>query len=75
MFQTLCMKIMCVQALMTVATLLLYMALKCRPKDYEEFCTLLGASCLWFITLPLALCHWLNNRQWKKEQKAKWEEQ
>lgn len=77
-FQDRCLLLVCAQALMTMATLMLYIAFKCRPRDYEELCTLLGASFLWFITVPLSLMHWQHNRQWDKsvkEHKKRWEEQ
>jgi hypothetical protein len=56
---------------MTVFTLLAYMVFKCRPSDYEQFCTLLGASMLWFITWPLAAVHWIHNLNYERQQEAK----
>jgi len=48
-----------------------------KPRDYEELCTILGGSALWFITLPLALLARRADQRLEKVQEERtkaWEE-
>lgn len=48
-------------------TLLFYQLIYGWVTDYEEFCTRVGASFLWFITWPLSVFAWWQDRQWRKQ--------
>ena len=59
---------------LTLVALLLYNG---WPKSYEELCTCIGGSVLWFITLPCAAVHHASNYRWRTSQEKKseaWEE-